>query len=122
MSNKVDRSAAAGSRNHSDEIVDQSGDPIPIPPVRSPRSPTPPHVIPHNAEPLPQQRGNPIPNGRIVRIPMNKNDRRPVADAALIDGQPHPTSLNPPSTHKTTVAANPESACAKLPTVTTEPT
>jgi hypothetical protein len=122
MSNKMDRPAATGSPNHSNKIVNESGDPIPIPPVRSPRSPTPPHVIPHNVEPLPQQRGNPIPNRGIVRIPMNQDHRRPIGDAALIDGQPHPTSLNPPSTHKTTVAAEPQTACAKLPTVNNEPT
>lgn len=102
-----------GSHN-GNKIPNQLGDPIPVPPKRRPRLPGPPHVIPNNPKPLPQHPHNPIPNGRIVRIPVHKQHHRPTDQPVLIDGQPHPTSLNPGSTHNHTVANTPDSACAKL--------
>lgn len=122
MSHKVHRPTTHRPHNLN-KIVNKHRDPIPIPPTRRlPRLPTPPNVIPHDMEPLLKQRDDPIPHGSIVGIAMHKDDRRPAEDPALVDGQPHPTSLNPPSTHNPTVAARPDSACAKLRPVTTEPT
>jgi hypothetical protein len=108
MSNKMYGPATPNPFNNSDKITNEGVHPIPIHPRRRPGLPSPPHVIPNNPKPLPKKRDNPIPNGGIVRIPMHKHNDRPINRPVDIHGQPHPTSHNPPSTHKTHGSRHPQ--------------
>jgi hypothetical protein len=112
MSHKVHR--PPNGLHNSSKIPDQLRDQVPLPPPRGLRPPSPPHVIPHHPKTLPQPRHHPIPNGRIVRIPVHEHHRRPRDQPILVDGQPHPTSLNPSSTHNPKVANTAQTPCAKL--------
>ena len=113
VSNKMNRPTPS-PLHHPNKVPNQLPHPVSLAPSRRRRLPTPPNVIPNDPKPPPKLPNNPIPNGRIVRIPMNQQHSGPLNQPINIDSQPNPTTLNPHTTHKATVAAPRETACAKL--------